>query len=100
MDGFRRQIRINARVGVGEWLRYNHLVIACDAVRGYHGSSRALQREELAPARSLQVTPGGNQAGIWMSDQAPRRRRREKIYLPPATAGSTAQPRFGARFLG
>jgi citrate lyase gamma subunit len=71
----------------------------CDG-GAYHGFIAAYNATNLAlPPLTHNVTPGGNQAGIWMSDQAPPADAAGNIYLTTGNGSFNGTTQFGESFL-
>jgi hypothetical protein len=71
----------------------------CDG-GAYHGFIAAYNATNLALAPlTYNVTPGGNQAGIWMSDQAPVADNAGNIYLSTGNGSFNGTTQFGESFL-
>jgi hypothetical protein len=71
----------------------------CDG-GAYHGFIAAYNTTNLAlPPLTYNVTPGGNQAGIWMSDQAPPADAAGNIYLTTGNGSFNGTTTFGESFL-
>ena len=71
----------------------------CDG-GAYHGFIAAYNTTNLAlPPLTYNVTPGGNQAGIWMSDQAPPSDAAGNIYLTTGNGSFNGTTQFGESFL-
>jgi hypothetical protein len=71
----------------------------CDG-GAYHGFIAAYNTTNLAlPPLTYNVTPGGNQAGIWMSDQAPPSDAAGNIYLTTGNGSFNGTTTFGESFL-
>jgi hypothetical protein len=71
----------------------------CDG-GAYHGFVAAYNTTNFAlPPLTYNVTPGGNQAGIWMSDQAPPADAAGNIYLTTGNGDFNGATQFGESFL-
>jgi hypothetical protein len=71
----------------------------CDG-GAYHGFVAAYNTTNLAlPPLTYNVTPGGSQAGIWMSDQAPPADAAGNIYLTTGNGSFNGTTQFGESFL-
>lgn len=71
----------------------------CDG-GAYHGFIAAYNTTNLALAPlTYNVTPGGSQAGIWMSDQAPVADAAGNIYLTTGNGSFNGTTQFGESFL-
>jgi len=71
----------------------------CDG-GAYHGFIAAYNATNLAlPPLTYNATPGGSQAGIWMSDQAPAADAAGNIYLTTGNGSFNGTTQFGESFL-
>src|ERR1051326_4507758 len=71
----------------------------CDG-GAYHGFIAAYNVTNLAlPPLTYNVTPGGNQGGIWMSDQAPPADAAGNVYLTVGNGSFNGTTQFGESFL-
>lgn len=71
----------------------------CDG-GAYHGFIAAYNTTNLAlPPLTYNVTPGGSQGGIWMSDQAPPADAAGNVYLTIGNGSFNGTTQFGESFL-
>lgn len=71
----------------------------CDG-GAYHGFVAAYNTTNLAlPPLTYNVTPGGSQGGIWMSDQAPPADAAGNVYLTTGNGSFNGTTQFGESFL-